>query len=451
MQIPINIRKTITIFMVLISSVIGVFFITAVEMPKYKGFMIFFILLIFSDFYLWNSVRNIISRQQQLLKYILSFFYWLSLIFSFIFFISLFLMDIKNWNVVYRTYITASMLVFYGPKVFAICCLFIADLIRLIKFIYTFIFKRNKFCQKFYNGRWKPLLYFGHLGAIIIFIILVKGMIFGEFDFKVKKVSIEFEKLPPNFDGIKILQLSDIHLGSWYGKKPLERAIQIVNDLHPDIICFTGDLVNYTSSEALPFEDELKKLNAPLGKYAILGNHDYGEYVTWQNKALINQNMIDLYNFEKRIGWNLLLNSNVKIEKDSNFIYIAGVENWGKNFRFPKKGNINKAISNIDSSAFIILLSHDPSHWDEIISKNFQNIPLTLSGHTHGMQLGISTENFEWSPAQYIYKHWAGLFLNEKSVISQYLYVNKGLGVIGYPGRIGILPEITLIELKRKK
>ena len=281
------------------------------------------------------------------------------------------------------------MLLFYAPKIFAILCLFLADLVRLIKFSYTFIFKRNKFCQKFNNGRWKPLLYFGNLGALFIFIMLLRGMIFGEFDFKVKKVYIEFEKLPSAFDGLKIVQISDIHLGSWYGKAPLERAVNMINNLHPDIICFTGDLVNYTTSEVYPYEDVLKKLHAPLGKFAILGNHDYGEYVAWKNEHEKNQNMIDLYNFEKRIGWDLLLNSNARVEKDSSFIYIAGVENWGKNFRFPKKGDINKAMSDIDSNAFTILLSHDPSHWDEIISKNYQSIPLTLSGHTHGMQMEL--------------------------------------------------------------
>ncbi len=445
-----NTRQIILISILFIASFIGVFFVTTREMPKYRGFMIFFISLIISDFYLWNSVKSFISKQIAFIKYSLRFFYWLSLIFTFIFFITLLLLDIKYWNSIFRTYITAAMLVLYAPKIFAVSCLFLTDLLRIIKFSYTFLFKRSEFCQKFNNKRWKPILYLGNIGALFIFIALLQGMIFGEFNFKVRKVNLEFEQLPPAFNGLKIVQLSDIHLGTWYGKEPLERAVRIINDLKPDIICFTGDLVNYTTSEALIYEDIFKKLNAPLGKFAILGNHDYGEYVVWKNETLKSKNMTDLYNFEKRIGWNLLLNSNIKIEKDSSFIYIAGVENWGKNHRFPKKGDVKKAMSGIDSNAFTILLSHDPSHWDEIISKQYQNIPLTLSGHTHGMQLGIVTNSFEWSPAQYLYKHWAGLIKNEKSASPQYLYINRGLGVIGYPGRIGILPEITLIELKRK-
>ncbi len=448
MQIPLKIRQYILIFILLLAAIIGVFWITANEMPKYKNFMIFFIVLIASDFYLWYSIKNFIVKQKHFIKYSLSVLYWLSLIFSFVFFIALITVDIKNWNSIVRTYLTASILVFYGPKVFAITCLFLADVIRFFKFIYTFLFKRNKFNQKFYNSRWKPLLYFGNIVALLIFIMILRGMIYGEFNFKVKKVTLEFSNLPPVFDGLKIVQISDIHLGSWYGKKPLERAVSIINDLKPDIICFTGDLVNFTTSEAYPYEDVLRKLKAPMGKFSILGNHDYGEYVTWDSEALKSQNMIDLYDLQKRLGWNLLLNSNTKIEKDSSFLFIVGVENWGKNPRFPKKGDIKKAINGIDSNAFVILLSHDPSHWDEKISKNYQNIPLTLSGHTHGMQLGIDNECVFWSPAEYIYKNWGGLIRNEKSVLPQYLYVNLGLGVIGYPGRIGIMPEITLIELR---
>jgi len=443
-----NIRQIIKILILLFLSFIGVFIVTANEMPKYRGFMIFFILLIISDFYLWNSIKNFILKQQRYIKYTLSFVYWLSLIFSFVFFAALIGIDIKKWNSFFRTYITAAMLIFYAPKAFAVSFLLLADFLRLIKFSYTFCFKRNKFRQKFYNARWKPLLYTGNLVAVLIFIVLLRGMIFSEFDFKIRKIELEFNQLPKAFNGLKIVQLSDIHLGSWYGKQPLERAVQMVNDLHPDIICFTGDLVNYTTSEAFEYEDVLKKLHAPLGKFAILGNHDYGDYVSWENDSLKKKNMIDLYDFEKRIGWKLLLNSNVKINKDSSSIYISGVENWGKTLRFPKKGDIRKAIQGIDRNAFIVLLSHDPSHWDEIISKKYQNIPLTLSGHTHGMQLGIATNNYEWSPAKYLYKHWAGLFENETVNSHQYLYVNRGLGVIAYPGRIGILPEITLIELK---
>jgi predicted MPP superfamily phosphohydrolase len=357
----------------------------------------------------------------------------------------------KYWNAIFRTYLTGIMLVLYLSKIFAVCFLMMADILRFLKFAFTFIFHRNRFQQKFSNPRWKPILFLGNTLAIFVFLLLINGMINGEFDFKVKKIKLEFANLPAAFDGLKIVQISDIHLGSWYGKAPLLKAVNMINELHPDIICFTGDLVNYTTDEAYRFEDVLKQLSAPLGIYAILGNHDYGEYVMWKQEADKYRNLLDLYAFEKRLGWNLLLNRNICIEKDSSFIFIAGVENWGKSPRFPKKGDLRKAIQGIDSNAFCILLSHDPSHWEVMISKDYQQIPLTLSGHTHGMQMGYVTDKTEWSPAAFFYKHWAGLVSNPSSKQPQYLYINRGLGVIGYPGRVGIMPEITLFELGIRK
>ncbi|MCX6229950.1 MAG: metallophosphoesterase [Bacteroidetes bacterium] len=444
-------KPFIIIAILIIAALIGVFYVTANEMPKYKGFMLFFFFIISLDFYLWFSVRKFFQRNKGIVKYLLIFTYWLSIILCFIFFISQLSVDIKSWNAVYRTYLTGIMMVLFSTKLIAILFLCIADLLRFLKFAYTFIFKRNKFQQKFSNPRWKPLLFLGNTIAIFFLFLLINGMINGEFDFKIKKINLTFKQLPPVFDKLKIVQISDIHLGSWYGKAPLERAVKMINDLHPDIICFTGDLVNYTTSEAFKYEDILKELKAPLGIYSILGNHDYGEYVVWKNEKARDENMLELYALEKRIGWHLLLNSNISIKKDSSSIYIAGVENWGKSARFQKKGDINKAINGIDSNAFTILLSHDPSHWDIIISKNYQKIPLTLSGHTHGMQMGLVTNNIEWSPSSFIYKHWAGLYSNPDSKNPQYLYVNRGLGVIGYPGRVGIMPEITLFELGIRK
>jgi uncharacterized protein len=443
-------RQFIIIAIMLIAAFIGVFFVTAHEMPKYRGFMAFFLLLIIFDFYLWFSVRKFFQRNDGFIKYLLILTYWLSLILCFIFFIAQLSFDMKYWNPVFRTYLSGIMLVLYASKIFAVGFLLIADMLRFLKFAFTFIFRRNNFRQKFPNPRWKPLLYFGNTIAIFFLFLLINGMVNGEFDFKVKKIKLEFNQLPKAFEGLKIVQISDIHLGSWYGKAPLERAVKIINELRPDIICFTGDLVNYTTDEAYRFEDILKQLKAPMGIYAILGNHDYGEYVIWKKVEDKNRNLQDLYAFEKRLGWNLLLNRNTRIEKDSSYIFIAGVENWGKSPRFPKKGDIRKAMMGIDSNAFCLLLSHDPSHWDEIISKDYQQIPLTLSGHTHGMQMGYVTEKKEWSPAAFIYKHWAGLYANPESKKPQYLYVNRGLGVIGYPGRVGIMPEITLFELRIK-
>jgi hypothetical protein len=449
MFLKLNFKKIGLSILLLTAIIIGVFLVTAHEMPKYKSFMVFFLFLILSDFYLWNYAKNIILKQIGIIKIFLWLGFWFTLFLSFVFFITSLIVDIKDWNTVFRTYITGGMLILYSPKIFAVFFLLLSDIFRLIRFVFTFLFRRNRFTQKFPNKRLKLLLIIGNAGALTIFTLLLWGMIFSEFDFKVRKISFHIKNLPTAFNGLKIVQISDLHLGSWYGKKPLIRAVEIINDLKPDLIFFTGDLVNYTTSETYNYKDVLGKLRATKGIYSILGNHDYGEYVKWDTETDKAKNMKDLIDFEHNIGWNLLMNSNARIQKDSSFIYIAGVENWGKNPRFPKKGNLNQALQGIDTNAFIILLSHDPSHWSEIVSKDYQYIALTLSGHTHGMQLGISTDDFEWSPAQYIYKNWAGLYKNEFSKKEQYHYVNRGLGVIGYPGRIGIKPEITLIELNK--
>jgi predicted MPP superfamily phosphohydrolase len=272
-------------------------------------------------------------------------------------------------------------------------------------------------------------------------------MIFTEFDFQLRKVSINSDRIPQSFKGLKIVHISDFHLGSWYGKKPLQKAVDMINELKPDIIFFTGDMVNYATNETVGYTDILKQLKAKKGVYAILGNHDYGDYVKWNSAEEKQKNMQDFEDFYKQISWILLKNENIRIQSDSSFISIVGVENWGKDVRFPKKGDISKALQGVDNNDYTILLSHDPSHFENLIGLKYPQVDLCLSGHTHGMQMGISTDNFEWSPAQLQYKYWGGLYENTINGKKQYLYVNRGIGVIGYPGRIGIKPEITLIEL----
>ena len=451
MILKFNIKKILFLIALLLIILFGVFVVTANEMPKYKGFMFFFLILILIDFYVWSYAKNIINNKLKTLKYFLFSFFWFTLFLSLIFFIASLFANIKDWNHNFRTYMLGLMILFYFPKFIFSIYLLIADVLRVLKFIYTFLFKRNKFLQKFPNKRWKPLLLFGNLVAFSTFCILLYGMIKPFNNFKINTVELYFnDKLPENFDNFKIVQISDLHLGSMTSTKPVKQIIDIVNDLKPDIILFTGDLVNYSTSEAFVFKDELKQMKAPLGVYAILGNHDYGEYVKWENDNDKIRNFQELIEFYRETGWNLLLNKNIQIHKDTSFINIIGVENWGKSKRFPKKGNIDTAIKYIDTNIFSILLSHDPSYWEYVISKKYPFINLTLSGHTHGMQIGYKSEEHVWSPAQFIYKYWEGLYKNDGQE-NQYLYVNTGIGVIGYPGRIGIKPEITLIKLYKLK
>jgi predicted MPP superfamily phosphohydrolase len=239
------------------------------------------------------------------------------------------------------------------------------------------------------------------------------------------------------------VQISDIHTGSLHGNYQLQKAINLVLEQKPDLIVFTGDLVNNKTEEAFEFEHILNQLKAPFGVFSTLGNHDYGDYASWNSEAEKDKNMLDMIEFHSKIGWNLMLNNHVKIEKENEFFTLIGIENWGGNYNFKKYGDLHKAYENIDKSSFQILLSHDPSHWNLQVTTDFPEIDLTLAGHTHGFQFGIEIPGFKWSPSKYIYPQWAGIYGTEK----QKLYVNRGLGCLGYMGRVGIKPEITVIEL----
>jgi hypothetical protein len=443
-----NFKKVLNVLLILLIAVLGFFLIKSNNLPKYHTFFFSFIFFIAADYYIWLHIHKQIPKIR-FISIPFKIIYWLSLFLVLVLLISTLLSDIKIWHPVLRTYLFGLIFVFYVPKLIIALFLFISDIFRFIKFTNAFIFNRAKFHQKFPNKRWKPIVISGYIIGIFTFIVLIWGMISEEFDFEVKDIDIEFSNLPASFDSLKIVQISDIHIGSWYGHKPLDNAIDKINELNPDIVFFTGDMVNFSSQEALIYKENLKKISAPLGVFAILGNHDYGDYSKWKDQKEKEANMQILFDFYKEIGWNLLRNEGIKLAKGKDTIQIIGVENWGKNPRFPQKGDIKLATSNLDSTKFSILLSHDPTHWQYIISKEYPKINLTLSGHTHAMQMGIEHDNFEWSPSGFIYKYWGGLYQNETNR-NQYLYVNRGLGVVGYPGRIGIKPEITLIRLHKK-
>ncbi len=275
---------------------------------------------------------------------------------------------------------------------------------------------------------------------------MLYGILKTAYDFKIHRPRIKFKNLPASFDGFKIVQLSDIHTGSLQNSYQLQKAIDLVMEEKPDLIVFTGDLVNNRTDEAFPFVDVLAQLSAPHGVYSVLGNHDYGDYEKWNSPEEKEKNMDQMHELHQKIGWKLLLNEHVSIEKDGEKIALLGIENWGKSKYFPKYGRLTDALQGTDDFDFKILLSHDPSHYDaEVISKR-PDIDLTLAGHTHGFQFGVEIPGFKWSPSQYIYPQWAGLYPNGE----QYIYVNRGLGCLGYMGRVGIRPEITSIVLERK-
>jgi hypothetical protein len=272
---------------------------------------------------------------------------------------------------------------------------------------------------------------------------IVYGTISGVYDYQVKHRMLYLPNLPKAFDGIRLGQISDIHSGSFYNKKAVTGGVEMLMKEKPDFIFFTGDLVNSRTSEMTGYQDIFSKVKAPLGVYSSLGNHDYGEYAYWPTEQAWNKNFQDLLDTHKNMGWDLLRNENRRLKVNGEEIGILGVENWGSLSRFPKRGRLDLATKNTEDLPVKLLLSHDPSHWRAQVL-DYPDIDVMFAGHTHGMQFGVQTRYFQWSPIQYIYKEWAGLYRQGK----QQLYVNVGYGFLGYPGRLGMLPEITIFELK---
>lgn len=343
----------------------------------------------------------------------------------------------KPINILMGLFITFGV-----AKLVFISVAFLEDVVRIFTYIIS-LFTSGTSVN--YPSRRKAITQIGLGIAAIPFASFLYGMFKTRYDFKVFKEILEFDDLPKEFDGLKVVQFSDFHAGSLDDIEAVKLGLETIQNLAPDLILFTGDLVNNTSEEFDKFIPYLKALSAPLGKFAILGNHDYGLYYKWESDEAKAQNEQRIRNHHDSIGFDLLENQNRTIEKNGAKINLLGVENWGRP-PFPPKGNLDKAKEGIVDNTFNLLLSHDPHHWEDIVLNDSQHIHLTLSGHTHGMQMGIELPGWKWSPVSLRYKNWAGLY-QEKG---QYLYVNRGFGHIGFPGRVGIKPEITFLELKSK-
>jgi len=285
----------------------------------------------------------------------------------------------------------------------------------------------------------------GLILALAFMMTMAYSVSFGKKNIRIEKVPLCFDSLPKQLDGFTIMQLSDIHLGSMNGDKTIvNRMIEITKKLKPDLILFTGDMVNNFSYETDDYIDDLKKMNAPFGKMGISGNHDYGDYHHWKSANDREKNIVKIRQAVEKMGFDLLLNENRRIQVKDTAFYLIGVENWGHK-PFPQYANLEQAMKGIPGNAFTILMSHDPAHWEaQVVPET--SIPLTLSGHTHGLQFGIQVAGIEFSPMFFLQKHWGGLY-KEKN---QYLYVNRGIGTVGFTGRIEMRPEVTLFTLLRK-
>ena len=338
------------------------------------------------------------------------------------------------------------LLLIYLPKIILTLVLFGEDIFR-IGFGSVNHFAKFNDSVDFLSSRRKFVSQIGLGLAAIPFLSLLYGETIGKYNYKVIKQRIFFPDLPDAFDGFTITQISDVHSGSFDNPEKINYAIDLVNEQNSDMILFTGDIVNTHAKEMHPWIDTFKKIREhKYGKYSVLGNHDYGEYISWPSEAAKEENFQNIKNLHGQIDFKLMLNEHTLIEKGNDKIALVGVENWGHNFK--KVGDVNLASANLTKEDFKILMSHDPSHWDYEVKNHEKNFQLTLSGHTHGFQFGIEIPGvIKWSPIQYIYKQWAGLYEN----MGRYIYVNRGFGFHAYSGRVGIMPEITVIELKKGK
>ncbi len=400
--------------------------------------IIFVAFVLFVDFYAFQSVKTITKNK------IVFVFYWL------------FSLAVLG-NVIYQLtnfnnskglpqatmFAFGLMILSITPKIIALLILFGEDVFRVFSgaFNYfsssnptTFIAERREFVSKIALGL-----------AAIPFVSIIYGMARGKYNYQVVNHTLAFDDLPSAFDGFKITHISDIHSGSFDDAEKINHGIDLINEQNSDVILFTGDIVNNTADEMDPWIPYFKKLEAKQGKFSVLGNHDYGEYVRWktpEEKALNFQAIKDIH---PKIGFDLLLNDSVYLEKGNEKIALVGVENWGT--RFKKAGDLQLASEKIAKEDFKILMSHDPSHWNTEVKTADKNYHLTLSGHTHGMQFGIEIPGLKWSPVQYVYEQWAGIYSN----LGRYINVNRGFGFLAFPGRVGIWPEITVITLKKLK
>ncbi len=410
------------------------------------GVVIFIAVMLLLDTYFFQAIKSVSQSVSPKTKTVIYAIYWGITACAIIGFL-LFVYTEQNFlGKKFRTYLFATILGLFFAKMVAFVFFLVDDLRRGIQWLAGKIFFRNTEADSMADGGITRSVFLSWLG-IATGTTLFGSLLYGfsnKYNYSIKNIKLSFPNLPPSFRGLKIVHISDIHSGSFMNPKAVSHGVDMILQQNADIILFTGDLVNDKASEMNDYKVIFGRLKAPMGVYSTLGNHDYGDYVEWPNEGVSKtQNLENLKKVHADLGWRLLMNEHVALEKNGEEIALIGIENWSAKGRFPKHGRMDLAYPGAEKYPFKILMSHDPSHWDAQVIPQYKNIDLMLSGHTHGMQFGIEIPGFKWSPVQYMYKQWAGLYENE----NQKLYVNRGFGFIGYPGRVGILPEITVIEL----
>lgn len=412
------------------------------------GLILISIILIIIDIYIYRAVRSVSGKWKNNKTLTFTYIWWG---YSFILIAGVFVSIFFNIKFLLRSVILVVFFLTFVSKIFILPFLFADDLRRGMIWIKRKL-KGNRGGKDLNHPKSQEaiprsefLIRAGTLVAALPLASLTYGVVSSAYDYRVKRKTLYLPNLPKAFEGIKLGQVSDIHSGSFYDRKAVIGGVEMLLKEKPDLIFFTGDLVNNVASEMNDYQDIFSKVKAPLGVFSILGNHDYGDYYFGpEASAAKTRNLADVKQTHKNMGWDLLLNENRRLKVDGEEIAILGIENWGAG-RFAKYGRMDLAVKDTADVPVKLLLSHDPSHWRAQILPDYPQIDAMFSGHTHGMQFGLQTEKFQWSPAQYVYKEWAGHYTEG----AQQLYVNVGYGFLGYPGRVGILPEITIFELRR--
>ncbi|RIV18245.1 metallophosphoesterase [Fibrisoma montanum] len=355
-----------------------------------------------------------------------------------------------------RTFIWASLVIPYFSKVFAVLVILIDDIGRFFRWVVSLFYRpevreaaldntRPDVPKTDVIPRSEFLMKTALVASAVPLVAFTWGIVSGAHDYRIRRVRLALKNLPSGFDGLRIAQISDIHSGSFFNKTAVKGGVEMLLGQKPDLVFFTGDLVNSTADEVNGYIDIFSKVKAPLGVYSTLGNHDYGTYVQWPSEQARRQNLQNLIAAHRQMGWNIMLDENKILEQNGDRIAVIGVQNLGFGPAALRVGNLAKAYQGTQEYPVKLLLSHDPTHWDAEVRPKYPDIDVVFSGHTHGAQFGVDIGTVQWSPAQYFYKQWAGLYEDG----DQKLYVNRGYGYIGYPGRVGILPEITIFELKK--
>lgn len=416
-------------------------------MSAQKLFMVFIFVLLFLaiDYYVFQAVLLVSKNWSEGWKTTFRYSFWIPTLLSIAALMWWAFYNPYAHSASFRNWVITGLFTVYFSKIFAVLFLFAEDIQRGVRYVAS-LFSSSK--PAGLPGTPIPRSEFLSQAALVAaavpFGAFAYGIISGAHDYRVKRLTITLPNLPQSFDGLTIGQLSDIHSGSFFNKTAVKGGVEMLLKEKPDVIFFTGDLVNNKADEVKDYIDVFGKVKAPLGVFSVTGNHDYGDYHSWESANAKAKNFQDLKGAHRELGFDLLMNEHRWLEQGGEKIAIIGNENWGAG-RFSKYGKLNQAYQGTEEAAIKLLLSHDPSHWDAQVRPEYNDIDVMFAGHTHGFQFGVEIGGFKWSPSQYIYKQWAGLY-NEDN---QYLYVNRGFGFLGYPGRIGIPPEITIMTLKR--